>query len=50
MYYLINEGLFSYYINIETGEKKFTLDQGDILVERDLDDFMEGDTNGKYYT
>ena len=38
-WYEINDGWFTYYANKATGEKKFELEDGDILVERELDDF-----------
>ena len=38
-YYQINDGWFTYYVNVETGEKKFTLTDEDTLVLHDLDDF-----------
>ena len=38
-YRKIKDGWFTYYVNVETGEKKFKLDAGDILVEPDIDDF-----------
>lgn len=31
-YRRINDGWFSYFINIKTGEQKFTLDAGDVEV------------------
>jgi len=40
-WYEINDGWFTYYANKATGKKKFELEDGDILVERDLDDFAE---------
>lgn len=38
----VSDGFFTYYSNIETGEKKFKLDPGDILVDGKLDDFVRG--------
>lgn len=38
-YYKFNNGFFTYFVNTVTGEKKFTLDEGDIEVEPELDDF-----------
>lgn len=38
-YYLFNDGFFSYYINKQTGEKKFKLDKNDKLVLAECDDF-----------
>ncbi len=40
-WYEISDGWFAYYVNKATGEKKFELEDGDILVERELDDFAE---------
>lgn len=39
-YYKFNDGWFTYYVNTETGEKKFELEEGDIEVEGNLDDFV----------
>ena len=38
-YYIFSDGWFTYYVNVVTGEKKFSLDKDDVLVEGDLDDF-----------
>ena len=38
-YYKVSDSWFDYYVNVATGEKKFTLDQNDICVERQADDF-----------
>lgn len=38
-YYEWNDGFFTYYVNVETGEKKFRLEEGDILVPFKADDF-----------
>lgn len=38
-YYSFSDGFFSYYVNRETGEKKFELDKDDICVDAKLDDF-----------
>lgn len=38
-YYLESDGWFNYYVNVVTGEKKFRLDENDVCVERDSDDF-----------
>lgn len=38
-YYQINDGWFTYYVNVETGAKKFKLDENDVLVDHRLDDF-----------
>ena len=32
-YYQMNDGWFTYYVNISTGEKKFKLDNDDILID-----------------
>lgn len=37
-YYPFSDGFFSYYVNKETGEKKFKLDKDDVLVLPKLDD------------
>lgn len=38
-YYKFRDGFFTYYINADTGEKKISLEAGDIEVEPNLDDF-----------
>ena len=38
-YYQINDGWFTYYVNVETGAKKFKLDKDDILIDYRPDDF-----------
>ena len=38
-YYKFSDGWFTYYVNVETSEKKFSLGKDDILVESNLDDF-----------
>ena len=38
-YYKLNDGWFTYYVNISTGAKKFKLDKDDILVDHRPDDF-----------
>ena len=38
-YYQINDGWFTYYVNVETGDKKFKLDKDDILIDHRPDDF-----------
>lgn len=38
-YYEIDDGWFTYYVNVSTGDKKFKLDEDDILVAHRLDDF-----------
>lgn len=38
-YYETDDGLFTYYVNEKTGEKKFKLEEGDVLVEHKPDDF-----------
>lgn len=39
-YYRVSDGFFNYYVNKETGDKKFELDKGDVEVEPKLDDFI----------
>lgn len=39
-YYKTSDGWFDFYVNVDTGEKKFFLEEGDILVERYVDDFI----------
>lgn len=39
-YYKFSDGFFTYYVNRATGEKKFKLEEGDICVEREADDFF----------
>ena len=41
-YYKENDGWFDYFVNADTGEKKFRLDPTDVCVERNLDDFSSG--------
>lgn len=38
-WYEFNDGWFTYYINKRTGEKKLKLEEGDILVDANMDDF-----------
>ena len=38
-YYKIDDGWFTYYVNVETGDKKFKLDKDDILIDHRPDDF-----------
>lgn len=38
-YYPVSDGFFNYYVNKETGEKKFKLDKEDVLILKNLDDF-----------
>ena len=38
-YKKVSDGWFDFYQNVVTGEKKFALDEGDILVEAEMDDF-----------
>lgn len=45
-YYKTSDGFFSYFVNAETGEKKFKLDEDDICVERSVDDFCREKTGG----
>ena len=39
-YYRFSDGWFTYYINVESGEKKFYLGETDEVVESNLDDFF----------
>lgn len=39
-YYEESDGWFTYYVNVETKEKKFKLDEGDVLIQKRRDDFM----------
>lgn len=41
-YYKFSDGMFSYYVNKDTGAKKLKLEEGDVEVDADLDDFMPG--------
>lgn len=46
-YYEFSDGFFTYYVNAKTGEKKFRIYNGDLLVETNLDDFCRlGGANG----
>lgn len=38
-YYQFSDGWFTYYVNMKTGDKKFNLDENDVLIESNLDDF-----------
>lgn len=38
-YYKTSDGWFEFYVNVKTGEKKLKLDDGDICVEHQQDDF-----------
>ena len=38
-YYKLNDGWFTYYVNVSTGDKKFKLDEDDILIDHRPDDF-----------
>ena len=38
-YYKFSDGWFTYYVNVKTGNKKFSLDKDDMLVVSTLDDF-----------
>lgn len=40
-FYEWNDGWFTYYVNVETGEKKLDLEPGDIIVNYITDDFVE---------
>lgn len=42
-YYKFSDGWFTYYVNVVTGAKKFSLDKDDVLVESNLDDFSVKD-------
>lgn len=49
-YIKFNDGWFSYYVDVDTGKKKFKMDDGDIVLS-DLDIIhkdREGENNGKY--
>lgn len=37
-YYEVYDGWFTFFVNNETGEKKFELDEGDVIVPRCWDD------------
>jgi hypothetical protein len=39
-YYQMSDGFFTYFVNKDTGEKKFKLDDNDVCVERSADGFM----------
>lgn len=39
-YYKFSDGFFTYFINVNTGGKKFELEDGDICIENQLDDFI----------
>lgn len=48
-YYKFSDGWFTYYVNVVTGEKKFSLDKDDVLVESNLDDFCRAiEVNDEY--
>jgi hypothetical protein len=34
-----NDGWFTYYYNTETGERKFRLDENDVLIEDEYDSY-----------
>ena len=38
-YFKVSDGFFTYFVNKDTGEKKFELDENDVEVEPELDDF-----------
>lgn len=40
-FYEWHDGWFTYYVNVETGEKKLDLEPGDIIVSYIADDFVE---------
>lgn len=46
-YYKFNDGYFTYYVNTLTGEKKFELEEGDIEVESNFDDFSRTGEKGE---
>ena len=39
-YYKVSDGMFTYYVNKENGQKKLQLDKNDICTERRIDDFQ----------
>jgi hypothetical protein len=39
-YYQVSDGFFTYFVNVKTGSKKFSLDEGDVQVDRCADDFI----------
>lgn len=39
-YYKFSDGMFEYYVNKQTGKKKASLDENDVLVDSNLDDFV----------
>jgi len=39
-YYKWYDGWFTYYVNVKTGKKKFFLEEGDVLVDHETDDFI----------
>lgn len=41
-YYKTSDGWFDFYVNVKTGEKKLTLEENDVYVERPVDDFFRG--------
>lgn len=41
-YFKTSDGFFDYFVNRKTGEKKFKLDENDVEVESNLDDFWRG--------
>ena len=38
-YYKMSDGWFDYYVNTVTGKMKLHLDEHDVCVERNVDDF-----------
>ena len=44
-YYEFNDGWFTYFVNVETGAKKFRLSKKDRLVDHKLDDFSRSGAN-----
>lgn len=46
-WYEVNDGWFTYYVNKRTGERKFTLEDGDVEVDPPrLDDFLREEAEG----
>lgn len=39
-YYEVNDGWFTYYVNVVTGDKKFELSENDIIVSHNIDTQM----------
>ena len=47
-YYEVNDGWFTYYVNVQTGERKFKIEDNDKIVPRVLDDFCKRRTGEDY--